>query len=107
MKGAIGNLMRQAQKMQAEVERVQRELAATEVTGEAGGGMVKVVMNGRHDVRQVNIDASLLADDKGMLEDLVAAAVNDANRRIEAVSKERLGGLTAGLELPPGVKLPF
>lgn len=107
MKGAIGNLMKQAQKMQAEVERVQREIAAAEVTGEAGGGMVKVVMNGRHDLRSVAIDAALLSDDKSMLEDLVAAAVNDANRRIEALSKEMLGGVTAGLDLPPGIKLPF
>lgn len=107
MKGAIGNLMKQAQKMQAEVERVQREIAAAEVTGEAGGGMVKVVMNGRHDLRSVSIDAALLSDDKSMLEDLVAAAVNAANRRIEALSKEMLGGVTAGLDLPPGIKLPF
>jgi len=107
MKGAIGNLMKQAQKMQAEVERVQREIAAAEVTGEAGGGMVKVVMNGRHDLRKVDIDPALLADDKAMLEDLVAAAVNDANRRVEALSKEKLGSVTAGLDLPPGVKLPF
>jgi nucleoid-associated protein EbfC len=107
MKGALGNLMKQAQKMQAEVERVQREIAATEVTGEAGAGMVKVVMNGRHDVRKVSIDPALLTDDRSMLEDLVAAAVNDANRRVEAVSKEKLGSVTAGLDLPPGVKLPF
>lgn len=107
MKGAIGNLMKQAQKMQAEVERVQREIAAAEVTGEAGGGMVKVVMNGRHDLRKVDIDQALLADDKTMLEDLVAAAVNDANRKVEALSKEKLGSVTAGLDLPAGVKLPF
>lgn len=107
MKGGIGNLMKQAQQMQAEVERVQREIAASEVTGESGGGMVKIVMNGRHDVRKVAIDTALLGDDKSMLEDLVAAAINDANRRIEALSKEKLGGLTAGLELPGGIKLPF
>ncbi len=107
MKGAIGNLMKQAQQMQAEVERVQREIASSEVTGVAGGGMVKVVMNGRHDVRTVHIDAPLMNDDKSMLEDLVAAAVNDANRRIEALSKEKLASVTAGLELPAGIKLPF
>jgi nucleoid-associated protein EbfC len=107
MKGSIGNLMQQAQKMQAEVERAQREIAALEVTGEAGGGMVKVIMNGRHDVRAVKIDAELMNDDKTLIEDLVAAAVNDANRRIEAVTKEKLGGVAAGLELPGGIKLPF
>jgi DNA-binding YbaB/EbfC family protein len=93
--------------MQAEVERVQREIAATEVTGEAGGGMVKVVMNGRHDVRAVHIAPELMRDDKSMVEDLVAAAVNDANRRIEALSREKLGSVTAGLNLPAGIKLPF
>jgi nucleoid-associated protein EbfC len=107
MKGAIGDLMKQAQKMQAEVQRLQEELAQAEVTGEAGAGRVRVVMNGRHDVRAVHIDAELLGDDKGMLEDLVAAACNDANRRLEALSKEKLSGVTAGLELPPGLKLPF
>ena len=88
MRGGIGDLMKQAQKMQADMERVQAEIAATEVTGEAGGGMVKIVMNGRHDVRKVSIDADLFKDDKSMVEDLVAAAMNDANRRVELISKD-------------------
>ncbi|MGE0483783.1 MAG: YbaB/EbfC family nucleoid-associated protein [Gammaproteobacteria bacterium] len=107
MKGALGDLMKQAQKMQAEVQRLQEEIARTEVTGEAGAGMVKVTMNGRHEVRAVRIEPALLSEDRGMLEDLVAAAVNDANRRVEVLSKDKLAGVTAGLELPPGMKLPF
>ena len=107
MRGGLGDLMKQAQKMQADMERLQAEIAATEITGEAGGGMVKVFMNGRHDVRKVSIDAGLMQDDKSMIEDLVAAAMNDANRRVEAVSKDKLSGITAGMNLPPGVKLPF
>ena len=103
--------MKQAQQMQEQMQRqleeVQEQLAAMEVTGEAGGGMVKVVMNGRHDVRRVNIDASLMGDDKEMLEDLVAAAVNDAVHRVEQESKSKMSGVTAGLNLPPGMKLPF
>ena len=107
MRGGLGDLMKQAQKMQADMERLQAEIAATEVTGEAGGGMVKVIMNGRHDVRKVSIDSGLMQDDKSMIEDLVAAAMNDANRRVEALSKDKLSGITAGMNLPPGVKLPF
>jgi hypothetical protein len=107
MRGGIGDLMKQAQKMQADMEKAQAEIAATEVTGEAGGGMVKVVMNGRHDVRKVSIDAELFKDDKTMVEDLVAAAMNDANRRVELLSKDKLSSVTAGMNLPPGVKLPF
>ena len=107
MRGGLGDLMKQAQKMQADMERLQAEIAATEVAGEAGGGMVKVIMNGRHDVRKVCIDAGLMQDDKSMIEDLVAAAMNDANRRVEALSKDKLSGITAGMNLPPGVKLPF
>ena len=107
MKGALGNLMKQAQDMQANLQKAQEELANMEVTGEAGGGMVTVVMTGRHDVRRVTVDPVLLQDDKEMLEDLIAAAVNDAVRRVENESKERLSGLTAGLNLPSGVKLPF
>ena len=107
MRSGLGDLMKQAQKMQADRERLQAEIAATEVTGEAGGGMVKVIMNGRHDVRKVSIDAGLMQDDKSMIEDLVAAAMNDANRRVEALSKDKLSGITAGMNLPPGVKLPF
>lgn len=107
MKGGIGNLMKQAQKMQEDMQRLQDEIAAAQVTGEAGGGMVKVIMNGRHDVLSVDIDAVLMQDEKSMLEDLLAAAVNDANRRVEALSKEKMAGVTAGIELPPGMKLPF
>jgi len=107
MKGGIGNLMKQAQRMQAEMERMQQEIAQAEVIGEAGGGMVRVVMTGRHDVRKVSIDSELMRDDKSMLEDLLAAAVNDANRRVEALSKDKLAQVTAGIDLPAGIKLPF
>ena len=107
MKGGLGNLMRQAQKMQADMQRVQEELARAEVTGQAGGGMVSVVMTGRHDVKRVSIDPSLMQDDKEMLEDLIAAAVNDAVRQIEKASQERMAGVTAGMNLPGGMKLPF
>ncbi len=107
MKGGIGQLMKQAQKMQEDLRRAQEEIARMEVTGESGAGMVRVVMTGRHDVRKVSIDPSLGADDREMLEDLVAAAVNDANRRVEEMSRDRLAGMTAGLDLPPGMKLPF
>jgi DNA-binding YbaB/EbfC family protein len=107
MKGGLGNLMRQAQKMQADMQRMQEELANMEVTGQSGGGMVTVVMNGRHDVKRVGIDPSLMQDDKEMLEDLIAAAVNDAVRQIEKTSQERMAGVTAGMNLPGGMKLPF
>jgi DNA-binding YbaB/EbfC family protein len=107
MKGPIGNLMKQAQQMQENLQRAQEQIAQMEVTGEAGAGMVKVVMTGRHDVKRVDIDPALLQEDKSMLEDLLAAAVNDAVRRVEQVSKEKLSGLTAGMQLPPGMKLPF
>ena len=107
MKANLGNLMKQAQKMQAEMKKAQEELAGIEVTGQSGGGMVSVLMNGRHELRRVTIDASMLQDDKEMLEDLVAAAVNDAVHRLERETQERLAGMTAGLELPPGFKLPF
>ncbi|MCC6302797.1 MAG: YbaB/EbfC family nucleoid-associated protein [Gammaproteobacteria bacterium] len=107
MKGGLGNLMKQAQKMQEDLQKAQEEIAAMEVTGQAGGGMVSVVMTGRHDVKRVSIDDSLLKDDKEMLEDLIAAAVNDAVRRIESESKEKMAGMTRGLPLPPGMKLPF
>ncbi len=107
MKGGLGNLMKQAQQMQENLQKAQEELANLEVTGESGGGMVKVVMSGRHDVRKVNIDTTLLGEDREMLEDLVAAAVNDAVRRVEEESKSRLAGMASGLELPPGMKLPF
>ena len=107
MKGGIGNLMKQAQAMQANLQKAQEELAKMEITGESGGGLVKVVMTGRHDVKRVSIDDSLLKDDKEMLEDLVAAAVNDAVRTIEKKSKETMSGLTSGMSLPDGFKLPF
>ncbi len=107
MKGGIGNLMKQAQEMQANMQKAQEELASMEVTGESGGGMVKVTMTGKHEVRRVAIDDSLLADDKDMLEDLVAAAINDAVHKVEATTQERMSGLTDGLNLPAGMKLPF
>ena len=107
MKGGIGNLMKQAQKMQEDMQKAQEELANLEVTGQAGGGMVSVVMTGRYDVKRVSIDPSLMKDDKDMLEDLFVAAVNDAVRQIEKRSKERMSGMTAGMSLPPGFKMPF
>ncbi len=107
MKGGLGNLMKQAQEMQASMQRAQEELASLEVTGESGGGLVRVTMTGRHEVRRIHIDDSLVGDDKDMLEDLVAAAVNDAVHKVEATTKERMTGLTAGLNLPAGMKLPF
>jgi len=106
MKGALGGLMKQAQKMQDDMKLAQAELANAEVIGQAGGGMVSVVMTGRHDLRRVSIDDSVM-DDKEMLEDLLAAAVNDAVRQIESVSKDKMSGMTDGLNLPPGFKLPF
>lgn len=106
MKGGIGNLMKQAQQMQENLKRAQEEIARMEVAGESGAGMVKVVMNGAHEVRRVSIDPSVM-DDREMLEDLLAAAVNDAARKVEAASQEKMGGLASGLPLPPGFKLPF
>lgn len=107
MKGGLGNLMKQAQQMQEKLQKAQEEIAAMEVEGESGAGLVKVVITGRHEARRVTIDPSLLADDKDMLEDLVAAAFNDAVRKLERTTQERMSGLTAGLPLPPGMKLPF
>ncbi len=107
MKGGLGNLMKQAQEMQANMQKAQEELARLEVSGESGGGLVSVVMTGKHEVRRVTIDDSLLGDDKDMLEDLVAAAINDAVHKVESTSQERLAGVTGGLNLPPGMKLPF
>jgi DNA-binding YbaB/EbfC family protein len=108
MKGNIGNLMKQAQQLQEKMQRAQAEIAALEVTGEAGGGMAKIVMNGRHEVKRVSLDASIIsADDKEMLEDLIAAAANDAVQKLERASQERMAGLMGGLNLPPGMKLPF
>ena len=101
----LGDMMKQAREMQEKVAQLQQELASTTVTGESGAGMVRVTMTGRHDVQNVEIDASLLSEDKEMLEDLLAAAVNDAVRRVERAHGERMAELTAGLPLPPGMKL--
>ena len=102
MKGGLGNLMKQAQQMQANMEKAQKELASVEVTGQAGGGMVKITMPGKHDIKRVQIEDALFEDDKEMLEDLIAAAVNDANRQVEQTTQERMSGM-----LPPGMKMPF
>ena len=107
MKGGIGNLMKQAQKMQEDMQRAQEEIANMEIEGQSGGGLVKVIMNGKHELRKVSIDDSLVGDDKDMLEDLVAAAVNDAAHKMAEASQSKLSGLTNGMELPPGMKLPF
>ena len=106
MKGGIAGLMKQAQQMQENMKKAQDQLAQQEVEGQAGGGMVKVLMTCAHEVRRVTIDPSAM-DDKEMLEDLIAAAMNDAVRRGEELTKERMAGFTAGLNLPPGIKLPF
>ena len=107
MKGGLAGLMKQAQQMQENMKRMQEELATIEVEGQSGAGMVKVTMTCRHDVKRVVIDESLLKDDKDMLADLIAAAMNDAVRRAEATTQEKMGGMTAGMGLPPGMKLPF
>lgn len=106
MKGGIGNLMRQAQQVQANLAKAQEELARMQVTGESGSGMVKVEMNGKHEVSRVRIDPSV-ADDREMLEDLVTLAINDAVKKIETTSQQRLSGLMGGMQLPPGMKMPF
>jgi len=106
-KGQLAGLMKQAQQMQDNMRRMQEQLAGIEVEGQAGAGLVKVVMTCKHDVKRVSIDPALLADDKDMLEDLVAAAVNDAVRRVESTVQEKMASVTAGLPLPPGMKLPF
>ncbi|ODN67157.1 MULTISPECIES: YbaB/EbfC family nucleoid-associated protein [Methylophaga] len=102
MKGGLGNLMKQAQQMQANMQKAQEELAQVEVTGQAGGGMVQITMTGKHDVKRVSIEDSLFQDDKDMLEDLIAAAVNDAVRQVEKTTQERMAGM-----MPPGMKMPF
>ncbi|KPQ20719.1 MULTISPECIES: YbaB/EbfC family nucleoid-associated protein [unclassified Halomonas] len=107
MKGGMGNLMKQAQEMQEKMQQAQEEVAEAEVLGEAGAGMVKVTMNGRHDVISVDIDSSVMQEDKELLEDLLAAAVNDAVRKVEINSKAKMEEATAGLNLPPGFKMPF
>ncbi len=105
-KGGIANLMKQAQQMQENMQKAQEQLALLEVEGQSGAGAVKVLMTCKHDVKRVTIDASVM-DDKEMLEDLIAAAVNDANRRAEQTMQDKMSGFTAGLNLPPGMKLPF
>lgn len=107
MKAGLGGLMKQAQMMQENMKKMQEQLASVEVEGAAGAGMVKVTMTCRYDVKRVSIDPSLLADDKDMLEDLVAAAMNDAVRKVEATSQEKMGSLTSGMGLPAGFKMPF
>ena len=107
MKGGIGQLMRQAQQMQADMQKAQEELGDLEVTGVAGGGMVSVTMTCRHEVKRVLIDDAMIGDDREMLEDLIAAATNDALRRVEQTVQEKFSGVTSGMALPPGMKLPF
>ena len=107
MKNQLAGLMKQAQQMQDDMKKAQEELARTEVEGQSGAGMVKVVMTCRHDVKRVTVDPSLLGEDKDMLEDLLAAAINDAVRRVEATTQEKMSGLASGLPMPPGFKLPF
>jgi hypothetical protein len=107
MKGGIGNIMKQAQQMQEKMQRMQEEVAKLEVTGESGAGLVKITMSGKHEVRRVVIDDSLMSDDKEMLEDLIAAAINDAVRRVEIDQQEKMAGITAGMNLPAGFKMPF
>jgi nucleoid-associated protein EbfC len=108
MKGNIGNMMKQAQQLQANMQRAQAEIASMEVTGEAGGGMAKIVMTGKHEVRRVTLDPSIIsAEDKDMLEDLVAAAVNDAVQKVERTTQEKMSSLMGGMSLPPGFKMPF
>ncbi|HEY3655489.1 MAG TPA: YbaB/EbfC family nucleoid-associated protein [Steroidobacteraceae bacterium] len=107
MKGGLGNLMRQAQQMQETMQKAQAELADLEIMGESGAGMVKIVLNGRHEAKSIAIEPKLLGEDKEMLEDLVVAAINDAVHKLAARSQEKYAGLMSGLNLPPGVKLPF
>lgn len=107
MKGQLGDLMKQAQKVQEQMQKVQEELANAEVTGESGAGLVSVVMTGRHDVKRVSIDDSLLSEDKEVLEDLIAAAVNDAVRKVEQHNQQKVNGLATGIDLPNGFKFPF
>lgn len=107
MMNNMGDMMKKAQKMQEEMQKAQQEIAKAEVTGEAGAGLVKVTMNGCHDVRKVDIDSSLMTEEKDILEDLLAAAVNDAVRRVEENQKEKMSGMMSGMGLPPGFKMPF
>src|SRR3974390_293318 len=107
MRGNLNNLMKQAQAMQANMQKAQAEIANIEVIGEAGGGMVKVTLNGRHEAKRVQIEPALSAEDREMLEDLLTAAINDAVHKLEARVQEKMAGLMAGMQLPPGMKLPF
>ena len=107
MKGGMGDLMKQAQKMQENLQKAQAEVANLEVNGESGAGLVKIVMNGRHDVKRVAIDASLMEEDKDILEDLIAAAINDAVRKVETQSQEKMASVTGGMTMPPGFNMPF
>ena len=107
MKNALGNIMQQAQKMQEDVKKAQDELAAMQTQGESGGGLVSIIMTGNREVRKVTIDDSLLGDDKDMLEDLVAAAINDAVHKVSKMKKEKMSEITAGMPLPPGFQMPF
>lgn len=107
MQGGLGNLMKQAQKIQEDMKKAQEKLKNLEVEGQAGGGMVKIVMTGKHEVRKVSIEDSLLSDDREMLEDLLAAAMNDASNKVEQLTQDQLSSLTGGLNLPGGLKLPF
>ncbi len=107
MRGNFGNMMKQAQAMQASMQKAQAEIETIEVLGESGGGMVKVTMNGKHEVKKVQIEPAVASDDREMLEDLVAAAINDAVHKVDARVQEKMAALTAGLNLPPGMKLPF
>lgn len=107
MKNALGNIMQQAQKMQEDLKKAQEELAAMQVMGESGGGLVTILMTGKREARKVTIDPSLLGEDKDMLEDMVAAAINDAVNKVAKMKKEKMANITAGLPLPPGFQLPF
>ncbi len=107
MKGGMGNLMKQAQKMQENMQKAQEEVANLVVTGESGAGLVKVEMNGRHDVKRINLDESLMEEDKEILEDLVAAAVNDAVRKVESTTQEKMAKVTGGMQMLPGFNMPF
>ncbi len=107
MKGGLGNIMKQAQAMQEKMQQAQEELAQTEVEGSSGGGLVTVIMTCRHDVRKINIDDDLLSEEKAVVEDLLAAAVNDAVRKVEKTTQEKMSGMTAGMGLPAGMNLPF
>ncbi len=107
MMEGMGDLMKKAQQMQEDMQKAQEEIAKTVMVGESGAGLVKITMNGRHDVRKVDIDSSLMSEEKDVLEDLIAAAINDAVRRIDANQKDKMSGMMSGLGMPPGFKMPF